>query len=180
MAALVREDGSAAGSSAWLQRAGLPHHAPPGTVGWNEPLRTTLSLSRSCDRLVTVRLLGVGNRHRQVAGECTMDAVPSPAGVPQFHIDVRDDGDVHHVRLAGEIDHGVAPELESRLLEIAGSLVDVDLSDVTFLDARGLGALLRARQRVTEAGHEFRLRGAHGIVRRVFAITDLDHLLEDT
>lgn len=100
------------------------------------------------------------------------------APVP-FTMKVTDDRGVHHVRIHGEIDLAGAPTLRRRLVEIAGSTLDVDLSGVTFLDAAGMSALLDARSAVTRAGHGFRLRGARGIVRRVFALTGLDQLLDD-
>lgn len=94
-------------------------------------------------------------------------------------MEVSDDGDVHLVRLLGEIDVAVAPGLAARLTAIAGSTIEVDLSGVTFLDARGLSALLAARRRVTDAGHAFHLRGAQGIARRVFELCGLEDALDD-
>ena len=64
-------------------------------------------------------------------------------------------------------------------MKTAGSLVVVDLQPLTFIDARGLNALLSARRRIIRAGHTFALHRATGLVRRVFEITGLESLLDD-
>lgn len=88
-------------------------------------------------------------------------------------------GDIHIARLAGELDYAVADWVTDALVRIAGSTVVVDLSGLTFLDARGLSALLIAKHRVCEGGNGFVMRGARGLVKRVFEVTDLSYLLVD-
>lgn len=80
---------------------------------------------------------------------------------------------------SGEIDIDNAPILENRL----GTLVDeghtvLDLSGVTFLDSTALSALIVAYRRGQAAGHNLRLAGAVGWVRRILEITELDVVLE--
>jgi anti-sigma B factor antagonist len=85
----------------------------------------------------------------------------------------------HLVELRGELDIATAAGLPDRLAEIAGSVVVVDLEGLTFLDARGLTALLEARRLVLGQGHELKVCGAQGVVRRVFEATKLTSLLSE-
>lgn len=69
---------------------------------------------------------------------------------------IRVDSDPSGVVLSacGELDVATAPELKA---ELAGLLADgarvvVDLSEVTFLDSRGIGALVGATRGAREAG----------------------------
>lgn len=96
-----------------------------------------------------------------------------------FGWEVRTQGGSHTVRLWGELDMATAGQAERALVEAAGSRVDVDLAGLTFIDARGLNALLSARRRITRAGHTFAMEGASGAVRRVFEVTGLGSLLDD-
>lgn len=170
--ALARQDGSVDGDRTWLCRAGFEE----GLVFRRDPLSTTLSLSRSCARLLDVRLLDVGRPNVPIAGGCY--AMKARSETP-FLMTVTEDGDTHHVRLIGEIDIAVSGCVKERLIEIAGSTVDVDISELTFLDASGISALVTARRQVIEGGNGFRIRGARGIVRRVFELTDLGDVLDD-
>lgn len=65
------------------------------------------------------------------------------------------------------------------LVEFAGSTVVFDLTDLRFVDAAGVAGIVAASRLIGEAGHRFRVRGAQGVVRRVFEITELGHLLRD-
>ena len=87
--------------------------------------------------------------------------------------------DVHVVTLHGELDLANAQRVRDALVEIAGSKVVVDLTDLRFLDSSGIAALVGARKRIMSAGHQFELRGAQGMVRRVLELTGLSHLLAD-
>ncbi|MGH9087408.1 MAG: STAS domain-containing protein [Acidimicrobiales bacterium] len=62
---------------------------------------------------------------------------------------------------------------------MARPTVVVDLTELTFMDSSGTAALLAARQKVTDAGHGFVIRGASGFVRRVFDLSGLGYLLSD-
>lgn len=64
-------------------------------------------------------------------------------------------------------------------MEVAGSTVEVDLSQLGFIDAHGIRALLSAKHRVTRGGNDLRIVGATGIVRRVFTLVNLDDVLDD-
>jgi anti-sigma B factor antagonist len=88
-------------------------------------------------------------------------------------------GAVQVVRLRGELDLAAADNIKDALLMLSATTVVVDLEQLTFLDASGLSALLVARTGITATGRRFKIRGARGLVRRVFEVTDLAHPLED-
>lgn len=108
--------------------------------------------------------------------EASRDDLWTP-GAP-FHIEVEATAGRHTVHLFGELDVCYGQALERALIAIGGSEVVADLEGLTFCDASGLRAFLNARVELAGLGHEFSLRGAHGIVRRVIEITELDWLLE--
>lgn len=81
--------------------------------------------------------------------------------------------------LEGELDLSGADRLAAAAAGVAEETVVMDLSGLEFLDAAGLGALLAAKRVVEGRGGRYQLRGAHGLVRRVFDAVALSHLLED-
>jgi anti-anti-sigma factor len=74
--------------------------------------------------------------------------------LPQFSITVRNlpDLDMHVVELSGELDIVSADFLTAALVEVAGSTVVVDLSDLAFMDCRGVAALIAARDHIEANG----------------------------
>jgi anti-anti-sigma factor len=48
----------------------------------------------------------------------------------------------------------------------------IDLTDLEYCDSAGIRALLRAAARCDTGGVRYETVGAHGIVRRVFEVTD--------
>jgi anti-anti-sigma factor len=77
-----------------------------------------------------------------------------PAVLPEFSIKVRNlpDLDIHIVELSGELDIVSADFLTDVLVDVAGSTVVVDLSGLTFMDCRGVAALIAARDRIAAKG----------------------------
>jgi len=87
------------------------------------------------------------------------------------------------VEAMGDLDLASAATME-RVLNAACSVpaetVEVDASALTFLDAVALGVLLHAHDCLLKAGSRgLTVRGAVGIVRRVFEILGLTSLLDD-
>lgn len=60
------------------------------------------------------------------------------------------------VRATGELDVATAPQLKESLAALLGRspFVAVDLTEVSFLDSRGIGALVGATRAAREAGGE--------------------------
>jgi len=78
------------------------------------------------------------------------------------------------LRLGGEIDLLTAAQLEGELRRaglLASGRVTLDLQEVTFVDASGLGALITARN---ELGDRLNIRGARPRVRRLIILAGLD------
>ncbi|WP_338674759.1 STAS domain-containing protein [Streptomyces sp. SCSIO 30461] len=77
------------------------------------------------------------------------------------------------VSLTGELDFdacpGVARATDS--LPLHGSILTLDLSDVTFMDSTSLNMLLRLRRRAEAEGGVLELRGLREQARRVLEIT---------
>ena len=81
------------------------------------------------------------------------------------------------VGVAGEIDLRTAEHLREGLLDVAAAghrCVIVTFDRVGFCDATGLGALVAARKRLTQAHGLLLLAGVRPAQRRLFEITGLD------
>lgn len=91
-------------------------------------------------------------------------------------------GDVLTVTLAGELCTWSSEVLRAQLLELTVTRdwqrVEVDLSDVTFVDARGLRLLLLARDCAAELGTSFALVTPSPAVSRVLNLCGLDHAFD--
>jgi anti-sigma B factor antagonist len=84
------------------------------------------------------------------------------------------------VLVAGDIDCSNAAgitEAVMALLKEHATVVVVDLSAVTFMDAAGLEALVRARNRCHEQEASLVVHCPQPVVRRLFTITGLEKLL---
>ena len=90
------------------------------------------------------------------------------------------DGEVQILYVAGELDFAVADDLAARgcaaVLRSARLLL-LDLSGLSFCDARGLGALVRIANRADEADCRYGLVAPQPPVEKVLRITGLDQRL---
>ncbi|MGW7386898.1 STAS domain-containing protein [Streptomyces sp. NPDC054794] len=84
--------------------------------------------------------------------------------------------------VAGELDFTTcsqtAPVIAS--LAIAGQDLTLDMTRVTFMDASGLGMLMRLRQRVVTGGGGVELRSVQPQVWRVLELTGTDAQFRET
>lgn len=87
--------------------------------------------------------------------------------------------------VAGELDIATAPQLLDAVAALAGrppaadgERVDLDLADLTFLDASGLDALLAAQELARAGGRRLRIVGARPFARVLLEITGLVAVLE--
>lgn len=83
------------------------------------------------------------------------------------------------VRLVGELDVARADWVLDLIVGLDRAIVKVDLSGLSFIDAAGLGAFVRARQVLATRGQLLELIGAPASIRRVFHLGGLEALLED-
>ena len=79
------------------------------------------------------------------------------------------------IHVGGDVDLATAPQL-AEALEVDGEIV-LDLADLAFLDAAGIGVLARAHERVRRRGDCMVIVHARPMVRRLLQITGLDGLL---
>ena len=99
-----------------------------------------------------------------------IDRIPSTQA--QFY--ARTDGTTPLIEVAGEIDLANVDAFERCLAVFEpGEAVIVDLSRLTYIDSRGIAALVQAHNR----GVDVTCRGAQDLVRRVFDVCGLDTLL---
>jgi anti-sigma B factor antagonist len=95
------------------------------------------------------------------------------------------DGNDAAIIVAGEADLSSAPSvdaaLEAAIAAANAGHVEVDLSQVTFLDSSGISALLRGRRMAEDNGVAFKVVGAHGLVLDVLELTGVwSHLSGQT
>ena len=103
-------------------------------------------------------------------------------GGPELGVfDVRIAGAPNHpvVTVIGELDLGTAPRLRDALRSIPDDVqaVDVDLSQVTFIDSTALGVLLAAYKRFQVLGTELGVSASSRVVSKVLEISGLSSLL---
>ena len=89
-------------------------------------------------------------------------------------------GDVHTIRLAGELDLATADDVEKELERVeatdAESIV-VDLSGLTFMDSTGVRLVVSAHTRSRAAGQRLTLLRGQAAVQRVMELSGVDALL---
>jgi anti-anti-sigma factor len=92
-----------------------------------------------------------------------------------FDVEDRVDGSRHILVLRGELDMLSSLELEATALAAkrGASHLTLDLSELTFLDLRGLRMVLFAKELCDWDGCDFRLVPGPPSVQRVFELTDL-------
>ena len=81
--------------------------------------------------------------------------------------------------LEGQIVNGDSEALRSaaQLISDASDII-LDLSNVTLVDAHGLGVLLQLRQHTLENGMHFELMNVNASLSRIFEITRLNTVFE--
>lgn len=85
------------------------------------------------------------------------------------------------LRCEGRLTMVAAPTLKSAIDEVveAGQAhVVIDLSDTSFVDSSGLGALVAGLKRARQAGGDLRIAEPQEQVRMVLALTNLDRILQ--
>jgi anti-sigma B factor antagonist len=91
-----------------------------------------------------------------------------------FRVEVSSDGPASILRLSGELDLASSPALEQELdraLDAGTSRLIVDLRELEFMDSTGLSVLVKAHQRVQEAGAQFGVVKGSAQVQRLLSLT---------
>jgi len=92
-----------------------------------------------------------------------------------LHVDQNGQGPV--VRLEGELDLASAPQLRECLHRLAGQVIVLDFSKVTFMDSTFVGVLVGALKRANCNGGELILHGVRPPQRKVLDITGVSQVL---
>lgn len=98
---------------------------------------------------------------------------------PEFFCEVQPDRERVIVRLGGELDLGVAPQVEATVLELldAGcSGIVVDLRELRFMDSTGLRMLITAQRAAEQRSCALALIRGPQAVHRIFEITATEPL----
>jgi anti-sigma B factor antagonist len=91
-----------------------------------------------------------------------------------FRVEVRSEGPASVLTLSGELDLASSPALEQELdraLEAGTNQLIVDLRELEFMDSTGLSVLVKAHQRVEEAGARFGVVKGSAQVQRLLSLT---------
>lgn len=102
------------------------------------------------------------------------------AGQRPFGVVIGSGADHGTARLSGELDRAAVDSLLAaldKLYEQGFRRVELDLSDLDFLDAAALGTLVRAERRFRAADADLVLVGLRPPQRRLLEITGLDRVL---
>jgi anti-anti-sigma factor len=98
---------------------------------------------------------------------------------PKISVDI---DEVHReVIVAGEVDLATRSEVTeaaAELNEAGRGDIALDLDDVTFIDAAGVGAVVEVEDAQIERGTALHVWSANAFVRRVFSLCGLSALLE--
>ena len=97
-----------------------------------------------------------------------------------FEYTVRKSGDDATVTVWGEIDAASGPSLTEAVTALTHDGVSrlvIDLDHVTFIDSRGLSALLESHRAVTASDMQFAVVNAQPTVQRLFRMTGIDAVL---
>jgi anti-anti-sigma factor len=111
-----------------------------------------------------------------------MDSEVAPESEPRgFSTSVDRRDDLISVVVTGEIDLDTTEEFGRVLSAGAGvRRLEVDLSEVSYMDSAGLRSLLTARTTIGEQGGELVVTRASSIVTRLFEIAGVAELLDSS
>lgn len=108
------------------------------------------------------------------------DADAAAAGLAALTVRISRRGAVTTLTLSGELDLANAEAVRRAAARLAADgcdEVEVEASELAFLDAAGLGALVHLQQQVAQHGGHLHVTGLRPFQRRVIALARLDGLL---
>ena len=104
----------------------------------------------------------------------SVSALPESLRRPAFDLAVTEQGDTLYLRLTGDCSRACVGRVEAALKRVSAALtkrVVFDLRGLTFLDARGLKAILRTHERARSGLLEVVVVRPRGLASRVFTLT---------
>ena len=84
------------------------------------------------------------------------------------------------VALRGELDVATVPDLHEQLIELVDRgevVINLDLSDLRYIDSTGLSLLVTTQKRVTQMGGSLLVRHPTPSTLKIFAVTGLVEIL---
>lgn len=103
--------------------------------------------------------------------------------LPLFAVSAAREGDTCVIQLQGELDLFDCPRLEHALHEAEAThatRILLDLEELTFIDAAGLGTLVAAWHRSVSDGNRLQVTPGRGSVADIFRLTAIDTVLSFT
>ena len=100
--------------------------------------------------------------------------------IPSFDIQVVQNGASTQIAPAGELDIATTPALEQAIAEATatpGTVLVLDLRELTFMDSTGLRTLAQTNARAEEDGFELKIWRGSRQIERVLEISGLGALL---
>ncbi|PIC65107.1 anti-anti-sigma factor [Sporosarcina sp. P13] len=88
---------------------------------------------------------------------------------------------VHNFKIIGEIDIYTAPKLKEHLASLEqaeGMEVELDLSEVNYMDSTGLGVFVGFYKEVTANNGSLVIKGLNQRLYRLFEITGLNEIMQ--
>jgi anti-sigma B factor antagonist len=108
-------------------------------------------------------------------------ALPAGGARPALTVGEFRDASTLRLSLQGELDMATRAQVESALIaaeDSGATVVELDLSGLTFMDSSGVHVALEARSRAREKGYTLVVLEGTEMVQKVFKLTGTDHLLE--
>lgn len=100
---------------------------------------------------------------------------------PELGLSLSTVGEYAVISVTGEIDMYTAPKLREAVRQLSAEgrrLVAIDLTPTEFCDSTGLGVLVGARRRLTDAGGALVVVCATPHIRKLLELTGLDKVLD--
>lgn len=94
-----------------------------------------------------------------------------------LHVDTVSGLDPALVRVCGDLDIESAPSLRALLVPLLPRRVEMDLTDVTFIDSSGVNVLLSHHRHCREAGGRLTVIQSSKTVQQIFQLLGVDELL---
>lgn len=98
-----------------------------------------------------------------------------------LQVELLEKGRFQCFKVFGEIDAFTAPMLKERLASVQNTpdlQVELDLSEVAYIDSTGLGVFVGFYKALKENGGYVKITGVNARLRRLFEITGLDTILD--
>jgi len=95
-------------------------------------------------------------------------------------VEVSEPGDTLVLRICGELDVQTRDSIEPAVIAAIATAdsVMIDLAELTFCDSHGIAMFIAAHEKASTDGTAFAIRQLPPMVRRLFAITGLDTVVD--